>query len=141
MEINFYEIDALKQNKYMFAVICAKFMNKWIFVRHRERNTWELPAGHREEGENIDDAARRELYEETGALKYDLYPAYDFMISTADATSFGRLYFCEVFQLGELPPMEIAEVRLFENLPDNMTYPEIQTRLFNEILVFIKDRN
>ena len=51
-----------------FAVICARYQNQWLLVRHRERRTWECPGGHREPGEDIDATARRELWEETGAL-------------------------------------------------------------------------
>ena len=29
-------------------------MGKWVFCRHKERNTWEIPGGHREMGEAIE---------------------------------------------------------------------------------------
>ncbi len=54
-----------------FAVICAQYQNQWLLVRHRERHTWECPGGHREPGEDIDAAARRELWEETAPFTSD----------------------------------------------------------------------
>ena len=49
-----------------FAVIAARYRDQWVFCRHKERDTWEIPGGHREAGESIDSAAMRELREETG---------------------------------------------------------------------------
>ncbi len=54
-----------------FAVIIAKTEGKWVFCRHRERDTYEVPGGHREPGETILETAKRELMEETGAVDFD----------------------------------------------------------------------
>ena len=51
-----------------FAVVVARSDGKWVLCKHKGRITYECPGGHREEGEKIEDTARRELYEETGAL-------------------------------------------------------------------------
>ena len=72
VEVKFY--DEADDSLLKFAVIIAKTGGKWVFCRHRERNTLEIPGGHREKGEPIMDTARRELYEETGATEYDLEP-------------------------------------------------------------------
>ena len=68
-----------------FAVICARYQNQWLLVRHRERRTWECPGGHREPGEAIDDTARRELWEETGVLHFRLHPVCAYSVATPDA--------------------------------------------------------
>ena len=57
-----------------FAVIIAKHNGKWVFCKHRERSTWEVPGGHREQGEDILETAKRELYEETGAINFEINP-------------------------------------------------------------------
>lgn len=47
-------------------------MNKKYFIRHEDRNTWEITTGHKKETETADEAARRELFEEIGAIAFDI---------------------------------------------------------------------
>src|SRR5699024_3654724 len=65
MKVRFYEDTDDQLLK--FAVILAESEGKWVLCKHKERDTHELPGGHREAGESIDDTARRKLQEETGA--------------------------------------------------------------------------
>ncbi len=58
MKIDFYNIGEIDDRNLKFAVIVSKFQDKWVFVRHRDRDTWEIPGGHRENGENIDETAK-----------------------------------------------------------------------------------
>ena len=58
--VRFYERDEVDDALLKFAVILSKSNGKWVFCKHRERNTFECPGGHREPGENIDDTAKRE---------------------------------------------------------------------------------
>lgn len=54
-EVKFYETaeDVLLK----FAVIIARYKDKWIFCKHKQRNTYEIPGGHREAGEEIIETA------------------------------------------------------------------------------------
>ena len=63
-EVKFY--NTVDNNMLKFAVIISKANGKWVFCKHKLRDTYEVPGGHREPGENIMDTAKRELYEETG---------------------------------------------------------------------------
>ena len=72
MQVNFY--DKADDNLLKFAVIISKSKGKWVFCKHKERDTYELPGGHRENGERIDDTAKRELMEETGAIEFLINP-------------------------------------------------------------------
>lgn len=135
IQVAFY--DTAEDSVFDFAVIIAKKDGKWLLCRHKERTTWEFPGGHREKGERIEDAARRELFEETGAKDYTLQPicAYSCMKQGGDA-SFGMLYYADVKELGALPAIEIRETRLFDEFPDRKdfwTYSDIQPFLLRKV--------
>lgn len=136
-DINFYELEEIENNKLLYAVIVAKYKEEWIFVKHKERDTWEVPGGHREVGENINDTASRELFEETGAVEYELKPICIYSVDSPDGKSFGQLFYGEIKKLGKLPESEIGEVSFFNTQPENLTYPLIQPFLFEKVLSVI----
>lgn len=45
-----------------YVVIAARYNGKWVLVRHRERDTYEVPGGHIETGEDYLAAAKREFH-------------------------------------------------------------------------------
>ena len=93
MKINFYSIDKKRNQKLKYVIIASRFQfEQWIFVQHKERTTWEIPGGHIEPGEEPYDAAKRELYEETGAVYYTLSPVYDYSVTLKMKKTYGRLY-------------------------------------------------
>lgn len=125
--------DNAADHQIKYSVIAAKSNGKFVFCKHKERSTYEFPGGHREAGETPDEAARRELYEETGASEYCLRQIGPYSVREYDEAgdliqeSFGMLYFAEITEFGELPAeFEMERVELFEELPKNWTYPDIQ---------------
>lgn len=139
MKVNFYNLGDVENTKLKFAVIAARYNGKWAFVRHKERTTWEIAGGHREEDEHIKDTAARELFEETGAKNFELYPVCVYSVDRDGEESFGCLSYAEINVLGELPNSEIGEVQLFDDMPDNLTYPLIQPFLFKKTMEFLEN--
>lgn len=134
MEVKVLEIGQVEDSAIKFAVIGARMDGQWLFVKHRERDTWEFPGGHREIGEQLDYTAKRELYEETGAEKFTIKSVCDYSVTSGHETSYGRLYMAEVNVLGDLPEMEIGEVILSHQLPEQLTYPAILPHLHERLL-------
>ena len=109
-----------------------------MFCKHKERDTYEVPGGHRELGETILDTAKRELREESGAVEFDIKPvcAYSVKGKTKvnerdEDESFGMLFVADIFSFEELH-CEIEEILISDALVDNWTYPLIQPRLLEE---------
>ena len=123
--------DGLRQK---YAVIIARHGGRLLWCRHRDRQTWEIPGGHIEPGESALEAAARELQEETGATDFTLQPVcwYSAWHSDGMPHSCGLLCVADVHALGDLHN-EIAEVRPFDGVPDALTYPDVQPRLFEEV--------
>lgn len=134
--VNFYEKTADELLK--FAVIITKHNGKWVFCKHKDRDIWEIPGGHRESGEDIDVTAKRELYEETGALDYAIRPVCVYSVSNPDkfdgAESYGMLFYADVREFEETLYNEIEKIMITEELPFNWTYPEIQPKLLEEAM-------
>lgn len=134
VDIKFYDCvdDALLR----YAVIISKANGKWVFCKHKERDTYEVPGGHREAGEDINDTAKRELYEETGALEYDISPICVYSVTAPDNSggneTFGMLYFANIKQFEEELHNEIEKIMITTSLPKAWTYPEIQPKLLEE---------
>ena len=136
IEVSFYEDidDTLLE----FAVIIAKTNGRWVLCKHKERNTYEVPGGHREKNETILETARRELNEETGAVDFSLIPICVYSVKgktrvnekIGDET-FGMLYYADIKSFEEIHS-EIEKIIITDNLDVNWTYPLIQPKLIDE---------
>ncbi len=133
-EIEFLPDHLPDQTAYTFAIIVARYCNSWIWVRHRDRSSWELPAGHLEPGETADQAANRELYEETGAVSFDLKPVVSYRGKLDGSPVFGKVFIAEIIELGVLPYYEIQEIRSFQEIPLNLTYPLLQPIFYQYVM-------
>ncbi len=133
-KVQFY--DTAEDGLLKFAVIIARSKGKWVFCKHRERDTYEVPGGHREPGETIEETARRELYEETGAITYTLQKVCVYSVTAPDRfdgqESFGMLYYAEIEDFEKELHSEIEKIILAEKPVEDWTYPEIQPRLLKE---------
>ncbi len=139
IEVNFY--DQMDDELLKFAVLIARTEGKWVFCKHRERDTYECPGGHRENGETIIETAIRELKEETGAIDFRIQPICVYSVKgktkineeyNTDET-FGMLFIAEIESFEEELHSEIESILITDRLIDNWTYPLIQPRLFEEI--------
>ena len=132
MKVNFY--DCIEDSKHQFAVIIALVNGEYIFCKHRQRCTLEIPGGHREVAEAIDDTAKRELYEETGALEYEIKPLFSYGVEADGNETFGRLYLAYVQKIEDKLNFEMEKIFISKELPplEMWTYPIIQYELVKE---------
>ena len=125
-------------SSYKYTVICSRYQGKWILSRHKKRDTWEAQGGHIEPGETPLEAAKRELYEESGIRDADVYPICDYWGFNPFHCSNGMVFLAVVHSIGELPESEMQEIRMFEELPENLTYPQVAPALYREAEKLLK---
>lgn len=135
MRVNQYAIGQIEDEKLKFAVMICTYQNKLVFVQHKLRSTLEFPGGHREQQELIQHCAKRELWEETGALNFVLTPQCIYGVKQEhEEESYGMLYTGEIFEFEDIPSVSEIKARfLSDTLPTHWTYPQIQPYLYEFI--------
>ena len=131
MQFEIYPFNTFET--YFSADVIALHKGKWLLCMHKERSTWEHPSGWIEEGETPLEAAKRELYEETGAIKFNLMPVCKYSFEIDGNNIFSIMYKAEITEMENLPKFEIKEVNFFEKIPDNVTYPEIYSEILKKV--------
>ena len=126
--------DSAEDSRIKYAVIAARYNGRWVFCKHKDRSTYEMPGGHREPGENILRTAERELYEETGAADFTLTP-----LGLYKVDDYGMLYLAEIRSFGALPAYEMEKIVLCDDLPESLTYPFIQPALFEKAREYLSE--
>ena len=137
LKVNF--CDSVDDKLLKFAVIVSRSEGKWVFCKHKERNTYEVPGGHREKGETILETAKRELMEETGAVQFIINSVCVYSVTgknrvneTGDET-YGMLYYAEISEFNPKLNSEMEKIELFDELPEAWTYPDIQPLLVAKV--------
>jgi len=132
LEVKFYDLNTIENPLLKFAVIVSNYDGKWIYCKHRDRETWEIPGGHIEAGEMPIEAAKRELWEETGAVEFDIGPICIYSVK-GDTESYGLLCYATIKNLEAIPDHKIEKICFFDDEPEKLTYPDIQPKLFNKV--------
>ncbi len=117
-EVKFYENT--EDERIKFAVIFAKTQNKYIFCKHKDRDTWEIPGGHRENGE------------------FDIEPICIYSVKAPDnlnhgEESLGMLFFADIKRFEAELHSEIEKIKITDEFPERWTYPDIQPYLIKEV--------
>ena len=123
-----YHLDTLKD--YRYVVVFSLYQGKLLLSKHKQRTTYETQGGHIEENESPLEAARRELYEESGAPDFDIEPLCDYQAGDDHGFANGVVFVSNIQTLGELPKSEMASVHFFDELPEALTYPHITPVLY-----------
>lgn len=127
-----YPLGFLKD--YRYVAIFSRMDGKWLYTRAQNRDGWETAGGHIEPGETPLEAAKRELWAETGALEYEIHPMFDYSAHGPDGFACTQVFYADITALGPLPEdFEMAEVGLYDTYPDTLRLPEILPVLYRKM--------
>jgi len=106
-----------------FTYVIAFRGDKFVMVRHKDR-AWEMPGGRLMGGENYEQAAVREFFEETGM---SLHIVGRIRISKPG----GKVFVGLAREVLATKPVEwnIVEVKEFSELPKDLSFPEVEYRV------------
>lgn len=121
-------VPAYSTDRYKYVIMLARENGKFLWCRQKGKSTWEIPGGHVEPGETPEQAARRELFEETGAVGYTLRPLFD-CCAGGDAAV---VYLAEVTERASLPESEMEEVRPADAIPGEWSWPWLQPKILQK---------
>ena len=129
MDVKIFDLGYCADSELTRVVCVCHYKDKYLFSYNSKRGGWEIPGGHIEEGETWQEAAKREMYEETGATEIEVTPVCVYKIST-----YGLLCYCEIKKLEQLPKeYEMSEIMLSDKLPDNLTFPDSSKIYFETV--------
>lgn len=107
-----------KEPKHVW-VIC-NYQNKWLLTKHKDRGM-EFPGGKVEEGEVAEQAAIREVKEETGGVISKLDYVGQYYVSGKGGNVIKNVYYAIVDKLIDQPTyFETHGPVLLEKVPDNV---------------------
>lgn len=113
-------------------VIC-RYRNQWLLTKHPSRGI-EFPGGKVEENEAVDDAAIREVYEETGARVTTLTYIGQYKVDGKADTIIKNIYFANVDDMDECDDYyETEGPLLLKQLPSHLHHD-------NRFSFMMKDR-
>lgn len=75
-------------------VIC-QYEDKWLLTKHKVRGL-EFPGGKRESGETIEQAAHREVFEETGAILNSLKWIAEYKVTDTKGSFLKCVFYAQV---------------------------------------------
>lgn len=110
------ETFALDQRDYKYVVVFSRYQGRLLFSRHRE------------------------LWEESGAEEFTLTPVCGYRAWEGDSGANGVVFTAQITQLGEMPSHEMECVRLFDRLPEPLTYPGITPVLWQQVKAFFPEQ-
>jgi 8-oxo-dGTP diphosphatase len=81
-------------------LIACRFYDQWLLTKHKLRG-WEFPGGKRENGETLEEAAIREVSEETGAVLNKLVFIGEYEVLRGQDSFVKAIFYGEVKELNE----------------------------------------
>ena len=64
----------------------------------------------------------------------------DYLGYNATGQAAGQVFYAKIARRGPMPESEMAETRLFDALPENLTYPQVTPKLYAQARLLQKEK-
>lgn len=100
--------------------VISRYEGKWLLTHHKTRGL-EFPGGKVEPGETAEEAAVREVMEETGAVVKNLHYVAQYYVDGKSDTIIKNVYFAHIEKLEKQETyFETYGPKLLRSIPDNV---------------------
>ncbi|WP_202708968.1 NUDIX domain-containing protein [Sporosalibacterium faouarense] len=101
------------------------YNDNFVMTFHMKRKGWEFPAGTREEGETPLECAKRESFEEAGAILKNVKALGYYTVNNGDKKLKYAIYKAEIDRFEPKPSWSETDlVKLFTELPEDISYQD-----------------
>ncbi|QKS72132.1 nucleoside triphosphatase YtkD [Paenalkalicoccus suaedae] len=115
--------------------VVTTFEDKWLLTVHSSRGI-EFPGGKVEKGETAQDAAIREVYEETGGVVSTIHYVGQYRVQGKAETVIKNVYYAEVDHLDQKDSyMETQGPKLLKQLPDQIANQEAYSFIMKDLVL------
>lgn len=127
-------LDSLDDAHSCLVIPC--YNDSYVMTYHPKRKGWEFPAGTREGDESIIECAKRETFEEIGAILKDVQPVGYYIVNGKNINLKTAIFISKVEKFEPKPRWSETDlVKLFDQLPENISYKD---DVYKIILEYIK---
>ncbi|MDQ0352944.1 8-oxo-dGTP diphosphatase [Alkalibacillus filiformis] len=118
--VKFVKNEMYFSNQPKHVWVITKHKGQWLLTKHKNRGI-EFPGGKVEQGESADQAAIREVYEETGGIVKELQFVGQYYVDGKGGDIVKNVYFAQIDELEERPHYyETEGPILLDDIPKNV---------------------
>lgn len=125
IKINLSPEAAQEINDASSCLVFPFYNDSIVMSYHSKRKGWELPQGGRKNGESPEECAKREAFEETGAILENLTPIGYFTVENDIGEVKTAIFISKVKGFEPKPNWsETGIVKLFDNIPNDISFKD-----------------